>query len=111
VLELTALFGTSFHKSNSSACKDTELGIQVAIKKINKIFEKRILAKRTLRELKLLRHFNKHENIISVVDIMKPPGDNFEEMFGFFLRIKLLVMLFRNLWKLTCIKLFDLNNL
>lgn len=46
-----------------SACRDTELGINVAIKKIQKIFDKRILAKRTLRELKLLRHFNSHENV------------------------------------------------
>lgn len=45
------------------ACRDTELGINVAIKKISKIFAKRILAKRTLRELKLLRHFSNHENV------------------------------------------------
>jgi mitogen-activated protein kinase 7 len=35
----------------------------VAIKKISKIFDKRILAKRTLRELKLLRHLHGHENV------------------------------------------------
>eukprot|EP00158_Paraphelidium_tribonemae_P008904 Partr_v1_DN28721_c0_g1_i2_m62788 putative mitogen-activated protein kinase len=63
------------------ACRDKELNINVAIKKIQKIFEKRILAKRTLRELRLLRHFNTHENIISIVDIMKPLGDNFEEIY------------------------------
>ncbi|KAI3632014.1 hypothetical protein MIR68_009850 [Amoeboaphelidium protococcarum] len=58
--------------------RDTSLGINVAIKKINKIFDKRILAKRTLRELKLLRHFNAHENIISIIDVVKPAGNSFE---------------------------------
>jgi mitogen-activated protein kinase 7 len=35
----------------------------VAIKKVTKVFEKAILAKRALREVKLLRHFSGHENV------------------------------------------------
>jgi mitogen-activated protein kinase 7 len=66
----------------------------VAIKKIGKIFDKKILAKRTLRELKLLRHFNGHENIISILDIMKPNNDKFNEMFEF--KSNPLDMLFRS---------------
>lgn len=38
-------------------------GQEVAVKKITKIFEKDIFAKRALRELKLLKHFNNHENV------------------------------------------------
>lgn len=47
----------------NSAAKNTETGEQVAIKKVTKVFEKNILAKRALREVKLLRHFNGHENV------------------------------------------------
>lgn len=51
-----------FHIYNSSA-KSIETGQEVAIKKVTKIFDKPILAKRALREIKLLRHFNGHENV------------------------------------------------
>ncbi len=43
----------------------------VAIKKISKAFEHKIFAKRTLRELKILRNL-KHENILEVFQIMLP---------------------------------------
>ena len=46
-----------------SAARNTENGEQVAIKKVTKVFEKNILAKRALREVKLLRHFNGHDNV------------------------------------------------
>jgi len=36
---------------------------------------------RTLREIKLLRHFH-HENIISILDILRPPSiENFNEVY------------------------------
>lgn len=44
---------------------------KVAIKKILP-FEKPMFCLRTLREIKLLKHFNNHENIISILDIQKP---------------------------------------
>ncbi|RUS21623.1 kinase-like domain-containing protein, partial [Endogone sp. FLAS-F59071] len=44
------------------AATNNQTGEQVAIKKVTKIFEKSILAKRALREVKLLKHFNGHEN-------------------------------------------------
>lgn len=44
---------------------------KVAIKKIEKTFEHKSLAKRTLRELKFLRYFN-HENIINLLRVMRP---------------------------------------
>lgn len=50
-------------------------GRQVAIKKIGEVFSDLVDAKRIVREIKLLRHFDGHENIIDIVDIMTiPPG-------------------------------------
>ncbi|KAG7618637.1 putative mitogen-activated protein kinase CMGC-MAPK family [Arabidopsis thaliana] len=48
-----------------------ETNERVAIKKIHNVFENRIDALRTLRELKLLRHV-RHENVISLKDVMLP---------------------------------------
>lgn len=47
-------------------------GMKVAIKKISP-FEHSMLCVRTLREVKMLRHFH-HENIISLLGIQKPRG-------------------------------------
>ncbi|KAI0322798.1 kinase-like domain-containing protein [Amylostereum chailletii] len=44
-------------------------GETVAIKMVTRIFEKVSLAKRALRELTLLRHFNSHENITGLIDV------------------------------------------
>ncbi|KAH7519990.1 hypothetical protein FEM48_Zijuj08G0096100 [Ziziphus jujuba var. spinosa] len=48
-----------------------ETNEKVAIKKINNVFDNRVDALRTLRELKLLRHV-RHENVIALKDIMMP---------------------------------------
>lgn len=58
-----------------------ESGQEVAIKKVTKIFDKPILAKRALREIKLLRHFHGHENIISILDMEVPDLNNFNEIY------------------------------
>ncbi|KAK0543540.1 hypothetical protein OC846_006380 [Tilletia horrida] len=53
---------------------------RVAIKRITP-FDHSMFCLRTLREIKLLRHFN-HENIISILDIVKPASfDAFNEVF------------------------------
>ncbi|KAH7286192.1 hypothetical protein KP509_33G062300 [Ceratopteris richardii] len=52
---------------------NSETGEEVAIKKIGNAFDNRIDAKRTLREIKLLRHLD-HENIIAIRDIIRPPN-------------------------------------
>lgn len=52
---------------------DTRTGNQVAIKKVSNIFRDIGEAKRVLRELKLLRHFRGHENIVTVQDMMMDP--------------------------------------
>lgn len=53
---------------------------KVAIKRITP-FDHSMFCLRTLREIKLLRHFN-HENIISILDILRPPSlDDFKEVY------------------------------
>ncbi|KAK6462315.1 kinase-like domain-containing protein [Scheffersomyces coipomensis] len=41
----------------------------VAIKKVANIFDKDVLLKRALRELKFMRHFKGHRNIVGLIDI------------------------------------------
>ncbi len=57
------------------AAKDKEAKTEgkdlVAIKKIDKAFEHKIFAKRTLRELRLLKLL-RHENIINIETIILP---------------------------------------
>ncbi|KAI9355098.1 kinase-like domain-containing protein [Zopfochytrium polystomum] len=63
------------------AAKSLETDQEVAIKKVLKVFEKSILAKRALREIKLLRHFNGHENIIRLLDMDVSDVTNFNEIY------------------------------
>ncbi|GAY38257.1 hypothetical protein CUMW_035300 [Citrus unshiu] len=51
---------------------NTETNELVAIKKIANAFDNHMDAKRTLREIKLLQHFD-HENVIAVKDVVPPP--------------------------------------
>ncbi|PIA18741.1 Pkinase-domain-containing protein [Coemansia reversa NRRL 1564] len=58
-----------------------ETGQHVAIKKVSRVGEKEILAKRSLREIKLMRHFSGHENIISLLDIDVANSPDFNEIY------------------------------
>jgi len=50
----------------------------VAIKKIEKAFEHKVFALRTLRELKIMRLLD-HENLLSIKTIFKPESiENFD---------------------------------
>lgn len=68
------------------SCKDTSKDpkdefYKVAIKKVPNAFEDLIDAKRIVREIKLLKFFN-HENIVTLLDIPKPPGKTgFEDIY------------------------------
>jgi mitogen-activated protein kinase 7 len=77
----------------------------VAIKKITKVFSKQILTKRTLREIKILRFFNGHENITSLLDMDIGNIHAFDEVFI----VQGISFLFthhvKTLWKQICIKL------
>ncbi|KAK0387348.1 hypothetical protein NLU13_5661 [Sarocladium strictum] len=53
----------------------------VAIKKITNVFSKKILAKRALREIKLLQHFRGHRNITCLYDMDIPRPDTFNETY------------------------------
>lgn len=66
-------------------------GQQVAIKKISNAFEVVTNAKRTLRELKILKHF-KHDNIIAIKDILQPnlPHSAFKSVYVHFIFINTL---------------------
>lgn len=60
---------------------NSETSEEVAIKKIGNAFDNRIDAKRTLREIKLLRHLD-HENIVAIRDIILPPRrDQFNDVY------------------------------
>ncbi|XP_044158773.1 mitogen-activated protein kinase 7 isoform X2 [Bufo gargarizans] len=68
--EIIETIGTGAYGVVSSAQrKDT--GQKVAIKKIPNAFDVVTNAKRTLRELKILKHF-KHDNVIAIKDILRP---------------------------------------
>ncbi|TXG62928.1 hypothetical protein EZV62_009922 [Acer yangbiense] len=64
------------------AAVNSETREEVAIKKIGNAFDNRIDAKRTLREIKLLRHMD-HENVVALKDIIRPPmKENFNDLIG-----------------------------
>ena len=54
---------------------DTVTNRKVAIKKIANTFHDLVDAKRILREIKLLRHFNSHENVVTIQDMTLWPKD------------------------------------
>ncbi|GAB9474283.1 Cmgc/mapk protein kinase [Globisporangium polare] len=61
--------------------ENAESNDKVAIKKISKAFEDIVDAKRILREIKLLQHFD-HENVITVVDLLPPASlTEFEDVY------------------------------
>ena len=49
----------------SAAVNNQNPSETVAIKKVTNVFSKKILAKRALREIKLLQHFRGHRNVRS----------------------------------------------
>uniref|UniRef100_A0A2I3GMD6 mitogen-activated protein kinase n=2 Tax=Hominoidea TaxID=314295 RepID=A0A2I3GMD6_NOMLE len=53
------------------AAFDTKTGLRVAVKKLSRPFQSIIHAKRTYRELRLLKHM-KHENVIGLLDVFTP---------------------------------------
>lgn len=61
-----------------SSAENSETQEKVAIKKVSKAFEDLVDAKRILREIKLLQHFD-HENVITIVDLLPPISIEFFE--------------------------------
>ncbi|KAI8335373.1 cell wall integrity MAP kinase [Chlamydoabsidia padenii] len=60
---------------------NTETNERCAIKKICNLFERPMLTKRALRELKLLKHFNGHKNIIGLFHADIVDTRNFNELY------------------------------
>ncbi|OQV25295.1 Mitogen-activated protein kinase 14 [Hypsibius exemplaris] len=73
--------GSGAYGSVASA-KDKESKQNVAIKKLARPFQTTIHAKRTYRELRLLRHMN-HDNVIGLLDVFTPERDlkDFNEVY------------------------------
>jgi len=67
----------------SAVCRKTN--DRVAIKKIPNVFELKDAAKRTYREIKILKHF-KHDNIIHIRQILRPKEsvDDFRDVYVVF---------------------------
>lgn len=68
----------------------------MAIKKLNRPFQTATHAKRTFRELRLLKHMN-HENIIGLLDVYSPHCENIET--------------FQQIYLVTHLMGADLNNI
>jgi mitogen-activated protein kinase 1/3 len=69
--------------SYGKVCLATDLkeNKKVAIKKVKDVFLNTVDAKRILREIKLLRHFD-HPNIVKIVDLVDPPSaDEFKDLY------------------------------
>lgn len=62
-LVFSAYVHASTHVYVDSAATNNQTGEGVAIKKVTNVFSKKILAKRALREIKLLQHFRGHRNV------------------------------------------------
>lgn len=61
---------------------DEKTGLKVAVKKLSRPFQSIIHAKRTYRELRLLKHM-KHENVIGLLDVFTPATslDEFNDVY------------------------------
>jgi len=59
---------------------DQWTGQHVAIKKVCSVFDNVILARRTYREVKILRHFQ-HDNVICIRDILQPKEKLFSDIY------------------------------
>mmetsp|Transcript_37777 Transcript_37777/g.100510 ORF Transcript_37777/g.100510 Transcript_37777/m.100510 type:complete len:422 (-) Transcript_37777:49-1314(-) len=71
------------HGAYGTVCsaQDLEAGEQVAVKKIEGVFEHITITKRTLRELRILRHLQ-HENLVQVKNIfMTREKHDFEDIY------------------------------
>ncbi len=64
----------------------------MAIKRISNVFDDFLITRRTLREIRLMRHF-RHTNIIGIVDVFtmdaeKPDADKIQKSFPDSISIK-----------------------
>eukprot|EP00050_Salpingoeca_kvevrii_P020267 m.96573 g.96573 ORF g.96573 m.96573 type:complete len:394 (-) comp8795_c0_seq2:193-1374(-) len=74
VYKPTRVIGVGSHGLVCAAVNRATGREDTAIKKIRFPFEVLLSARRTLREIRLLKHFQSHDNIISLTGILKPPA-------------------------------------
>ncbi|KAK7877951.1 hypothetical protein WMY93_031379, partial [Mugilogobius chulae] len=84
-------------------CVRREIRLKVAVKKLSRPFQSIIHAKRTYRELRLLKHM-KHENVIGLLDVFTP-STSLEEFTDVYLVTHLMGADLNNIVK--CQKLTD----
>ncbi|XP_041712762.1 mitogen-activated protein kinase 14A isoform X2 [Coregonus clupeaformis] len=82
---------------------DEKTGLKIAVKKLSRPFQSIIHAKRTYRELRLLKHM-KHENVIGLLDVFTP-ATSLEEFSDVYLVTHLMGADLNNIVK--CQKLTD----
>lgn len=60
---------------------DKKKETKVAVKKVVSAFDDMLVAKRMIREIRLLRQFD-HDNIIRIVDMLPPPSvEKFKDVY------------------------------
>lgn len=60
---------------------DKKKDTKVAVKKVVSAFDDMLVAKRMIREIRLLRQFD-HDNIIRIVDMLPPPSvEKFKDVY------------------------------
>ncbi|XP_021114395.1 mitogen-activated protein kinase 11 isoform X2 [Heterocephalus glaber] len=71
-----------FGSAQQSSAYDAQLRQKVAVKKLSRPFQSLIHARRTYRELRLLKHL-KHENVIGLLDVFTPATciEDFSEVY------------------------------
>lgn len=64
------------------SAQDQVLKKKMALKKIHNVFDDLDRAKRCLREVKLMRHFNRHHHVVGLSDMIEPvKEDDFEDVY------------------------------
>merc|ERR550514_916930 len=66
--EFVKILGSGSYGS-VAAFRDKERNVTVAVKRITRAFDDFLVGRRTLREIKLMRHF-KHPNLLQLVDAL-----------------------------------------
>ncbi|XP_036721203.1 mitogen-activated protein kinase 11 isoform X2 [Balaenoptera musculus] len=75
-------WGSAWTPGGGRSAYDTRLRQRVAVKKLSRPFQSLIHARRTYRELRLLKHL-KHENVIGLLDVFTPATslEDFSEVY------------------------------
>lgn len=93
-----------------SSAVDTKTNNRVAIKKLARPFQSAVHAKRTYRELKLLKHM-RHENVIGLLDVFYPHNDTSQVKYNELREISSYLWCVLQIYLVTHLMGADLNNI